>query len=237
MNWLVNNWDLVLRLSVEHLRLSITPIILGFVISIPLGWLAFRFRLTRGILLTVAGLLYTIPSLALFVLLPPFLGISFLSEANITIALTIYAVAIMARSVADALDSVDPLVRQSATAVGYGGWRRFWTVEFPLAGPVILAGLRVAAVSTVALVTVGIFIGVQSLGYLFTDGNQRHILLEVLSGVVATMVLALLLDRILVLIGRILMPWAPRSGTSARRAERRQSIRPVTGPTAVNQGA
>lgn len=210
MNWLANNWPLVLELSVQHIRLSILPILVGFVISIPLGWLAYRFKLTRGLLLTVAGLLYTIPSLALFVILPPLLGISFLSETNLTIALTIYAVAIMSRSVSDALGSVDPAIRQSATAVGYGSWRRFWAVEFPLAGPVILAGLRVAAVSTISLVTVGILIGVDSLGYLFTNGSQRRIVLEILSGVLAVMIIALLVDFLLVLLGRALMPWAPR---------------------------
>ncbi|CAO1652136.1 ABC transporter permease [Salinibacterium sp. NSLL150] len=208
MTWIINNLDLIWGLTLEHVRLSILPIVLGFLISIPLGWLAYRFKLTRGILLTLAGLLYTIPSLALFVILPPFLGISFLSELNITIALTLYAVAIMARSVADALASVDPAIRQSATAVGFGGWRRFWTVDFPLAGPVVLAGLRVAAVSTVSLVTVGILIGVESLGYLFTNGFQRRILEEIFAGVVMTVIVALLIDRGLVLLGRLLMPWA-----------------------------
>ena len=208
MNWIISNLDLIWSLTLEHIRLSIPPIVLGFLISIPLGWLAYRFALTRGILLTVAGLLYTIPSLALFIILPPLLGISALSELNITIALTLYAVAIMARSVADALASVDPAIRQSATAVGFGGWRRFWTVDFPLAGPVVLAGLRVAAVSTVSLVTVGILIGVTSLGYLFTNGFERRIIEEIFAGVVMTVVVALLIDRGLVLLGRLLMPWA-----------------------------
>lgn len=210
MNWVLNNLDLIGRLSLDHLRLSLPPIIIGFIISVPLGWLAYRFKLTRGFLLTAAGILYTIPSLALFVILPPVLGISFLSELNITIALTIYAIAIMARSVAEALDSVDPAVRQSATAVGFGSWRRFWVVEFPLAGPVILAGLRVTVVSTVSLVTVGALIGIQSLGYLFTNGNERRIVFEVLAGVVMVVIIALLLDALLAFIGRKLMPWAPR---------------------------
>jgi len=207
VTWILNNLDLIWELTVEHVRLSIVPIVLGFLISIPLGWFAYRFKLTRGILLSLAGVLYTIPSLALFVILPSLLGIPFLSELNITIALTLYAVAIMARSVADALASVDPAVRQSATAVGFGGWRRFWTVDFPLAGPVVLAGLRVAAVSTVSLVTVGILIGVDSLGYLFTNGFQRRILEEIFAGVVMTVIVALLIDRALVLLGRLLMPW------------------------------
>ncbi|MCU1409779.1 MAG: transporter permease [Rhodoglobus sp.] len=210
MNWLLDNFDLIGRLTLEHLQLSIPPIILGFVISIPLGWLAYRYKLTRGLLLTIAGLLYTIPSLALLPILPTILGISFLSSLNLTIALTIYAVAIMARSIADALASVDPAVRQAATAMGYGGWRRFWAVEFPLAGPVILAGLRVTAVSTISLVTVGILIGVESLGYLFTNGFQRRIIPEILTGIVLVVAIALIVDFVLARVGRLLMPWAPR---------------------------
>ncbi|WP_411698491.1 ABC transporter permease [Conyzicola sp.] len=229
MNWVVNNLDLIAELSVEHIRLSIPPILLGFVISIPIGWLAFRFKLTRGLLLTLAGLLFTIPSLALLVILPPLLGISALSDANLTIALTIYAVAIMARSVADALGSVDPAVRQSATAVGYGSWRLFWTVEFPLAGPVILAGLRVAAVSTISLVTVGILIGTESLGYLFTNGYQRRIVAEIFAGVVMVVVIALVVDYLLVLLGRLLMPWTRQQKPVRPHLERIPLV-----PTATN---
>ena len=219
MNWLLDNLDLIGRLTLEHLQLAIPPIVLGFVISIPLGWLAYRYKLTRGLLLTVAGLLYTIPSLALLPILPAILGISFLSPLNLTIALTIYAVAIMARSIADALASVDPAVRQAATAMGYGAWRRFWTVEFPLAGPVILAGLRVAAVSTVSLVTVGILIGVESLGYLFTNGFQRRIIPEILTGVVMVLLVALVIDFLLARLGRLLMPWAPASMSRPKVAQ------------------
>lgn len=218
MTWLLGNWDLVLRLTAEHLRLSIPPILIGFALSLPLGWLAHRFRLTRGLLLTLTGLLYTIPSLALFMILPPILGVSALSELNVLIALTIYAIAIMARAIADALNSVEPDVRLSATAVGFGAWRRFWRVEFPLAGPVVLAGVRVAAVSTVSLVTVGILVGVQSLGYLFTNGYQRRIMAEILTGVIAVVVVALLIDLLLVLLGRVLMPWNRARGAKSAMA-------------------
>jgi osmoprotectant transport system permease protein len=173
--------------------------------------------MTRGILLTVAGLLYTIPSLALFTALPSLLGLPYISESPVIIGLTIYAVAIMARSAPDAFGSVDAGVRQSATAVGYSSWQRFWQVELPLAGPVLLAGLRVVAVSTIALVTVGAIVGVKSLGYFFTDGYQRHILFEVLTGLVLTMVLALLIDALLVLTGRIALPWSRVSPAVRRR--------------------
>lgn len=215
MTWVLDNLDLIWRLSVEHLRQSALPIVFGLVLSIPLGWLAYRYKLTQGLTLTVVGLLYTIPSLALFALLPPLLGISFLSELNLIIALTLYALAIMTRFVADALGSVEPSVRQAAVAVGYGSWRRFWQVEFPLAGPVVLAGLRVTAVSTISLVTVGILIGIDNLGYLFTNGYQRQLVASVLSGVVATVVIALIIDGLLVLAGRMLMPWSSR-GKAAR---------------------
>jgi osmoprotectant transport system permease protein len=122
--------------------------------------------------------------------------------------------------VVDGLQSVDPSVRQAAVALGYGGARRFFTVDLPLAGPVILAGLRVTSVSTIALATVGILVGVENLGYLFTNGLQRRITEEVLSGVVAVMVIALLIDALLVLGGRLLMPWARRSRTVRARTRR-----------------
>jgi len=217
VTWVLANLEQILELSLTHLRLSLLPIVLGFVIAIPLGWVAHRYRLTRGLILTLVGLLYTIPSLALFVVLPPLLGTPFLSEANVLIALTIYAVAIMARSTADALASVDPDIQQAATAMGYSSWRRFWAVDLPLAGPVLLAGLRVVAVSTVSLLTVGVIVGVDSLGYLFTNGYQRGILASVLTGVVVTVLIALLLDRVLALLGAWLMPWT-RAGRASRRS-------------------
>lgn len=223
MNWVLENLDLIWRLSLEHIRLSLVPIVVGLHISLPIGWLAFRFRPARGVILTVTGLLYTIPSLALFVILPPLLGISYLSELNVVIALTIYVVAIMSRSVADGLDSVDPATRQAAIAMGYAPWRRFWAVDFPLAGPVILSGLRVAAASTVSLVTIGILIGVESLGYLFTNGYQRRIVPEILAGVIMVMVIALVIDLVLMLAGRMLLPWA-RTETESAAPTRERTV-------------
>jgi len=160
------------------------------------------------------GLLYTIPSLGLFAVLAAAFGIPLLSEANLIVALTIYAVAIMTRSVTDGLVSVDPVTRAAAVAVGFGSWRRFWTVDFPLAGPVLLAGLRVTASSTIALATVGILIGVENLGYLFTNGSQRRIIAEVLAGVVAVVLIAVIIDLLLVVMGRALMPWLAFSAPS-----------------------
>ncbi len=236
MTWVLANVEQILQLSLAHIRLSILPIVLGFVIALPLGWVAHRYQLTRGLILTLVGLLYTIPSLALFVILPPLLGLPFLSDANVLIALTIYAVAIMARSTADALASVDRDIQQAATAMGYSSWRRFWAVDFPLAGPVLLAGLRVVAVSTVSLLTIGIIVGVDGLGYLFTNGYQRGIVESVLAGVVATVLIALLFDRILALVGSWLMPWTRvgRPSRGERRAANAQQVE--SAPVAFGRG-
>ena len=218
MNWVLDNLDLIGALTVDHLRQSIIAIIAGFVLAIPLGWLAFRYTKLRGTVLTVVGLLYTIPSFALFPLITVVFGIPLLSEINLIIALTIYAVAIMTRSVTEGLASVDAATRSAAVAVGFGAWRRFWTVDFPLSGPVVLAGLRVTAMSTISLATVGALIGVQNLGYLFTNGSQRRIIAEVFAGVVAVVVVAVIVDALLVVAGRLLLPWTRR--ITPRRAAR-----------------
>lgn len=220
MNWVVDNLGSILELTLEHLRQSAIPIVVGFVLSLPLGWVAWRFRLVRGPIIVLTGLLYTIPSLALLILLPSVAGYNARSPENLMIALTIYAIAILVRAVSDGLDSVDEGVRQAATATGFGAFRRFWAVEFPLAGPVILAGLRVTAVSTISLATVGILIGVQNLGYLFTNGLDRRIIAEVFAGIIAVVVIALVIDLILLLLGRALMPWT-------RAASKTATLRPA----------
>ncbi|WP_236967569.1 ABC transporter permease [Microbacterium aurantiacum] len=217
MTWVLNNLDLIWELTVVHLRQSVIAIVLGFLLSIPLGWVAWRFRVARGGILTVTGLLYTIPSLALLMIMPILIGLPPFNEVNLIIALAVYAIALMTRSVTDGLDSVDPAVRLSATAMGYGTARRFWAVDFPLAGPVILAGLRVTAVSTIALATVGALIGVTNLGYLFTNGLQRRIIAEVVAGIVAVVLIAVIIDLVLVAAGRIAMPWTRAQRRRARR--------------------
>ncbi|MDQ1121647.1 ABC transporter permease [Microbacterium trichothecenolyticum] len=221
MNWVGNNLELIGELTLVHLRQSIIALLVGFVISIPLGWFAWRYRLVRSSVITITGLLYTIPSLALLILFPVVTGwYSIVSETNLIVALAIYAVAILVRAVADGLDSVDAGVRQASTAIGYGSFRRFWAVEFPLAGPVVLAGLRVTSASTIALATVGILVGIQNLGYLFTNGLQRRIIPEVFAGVIAVVVLALVIDLLLVFAGRLLMPWTRGTKTVSRISNR-----------------
>jgi osmoprotectant transport system permease protein len=220
VTWLWGNFPLVLDLTLNHIRLSIIPIVLGFVIAVPLGRLTLTSRFARATMITAMSLLYTIPSLPLFVILPAIIGTRVLSDTNLIVALTIYAVAIMVRATSDAFFSVSADTKQAATAMGFSAWRRFWRVEFPLAGPVMLAGLRVVSVSTIALVSVGVLIGSENLGYLFTNGKQRNNLEEVAVGIVATLLIALLFDLILVAVGRILMPWVRADRGARRRAAR-----------------
>ncbi len=215
MNWLWSNLDLVGELLLVHLALSVPAIILSFVVSVPLGWLAHRYRWSRGVLLSLCAVLYAIPSVALLIALPVFTAQAVRSPVNLVVALTLYGIAVIVRTSADAFDSVEPDVRQSATAVGFSAVGRFWGVDLPLAGPVLLSGLRVVIVSTVSLATIGAVIGVQSLGSLFTDGFQRGIQAEVVTGIVVTIALALALDGLAVLAGRMLMPWSrPKAATS-----------------------
>ncbi len=216
MLWLWENRDLVLGLSLEHVRLSAVPIIVGFIACIPLGWMANRFRMTRAIQLTLFGVLFTIPSLALFVTLPSVLGTKILNPINVVVALTIYAIAIMVRGAADAFESVPRDVIQSATAVGFSSVSRFWTVELPLAGPVLLANLRVVSVTTVSLLSVGALVGNGALGYLFINGYQRDFPTEVMIGIVFTLIIAIIFDQLLVALGKVFMPWTRKAPRVAR---------------------
>ncbi|SFN69064.1 ABC transporter permease [Mycetocola miduiensis] len=219
MTWVLANIEQIWDLTLDHIMLSVPPILLGFLLAVPIGWVAHRYRLSRGVLLTVCGLLYTIPSLALIVAMPTVLGTQILNPANLIVTLTIYAVALMVRTATDAFDAVSGDVTQSATAVGFGAWRRFWQVQLPLAGPVLLAGVRVVSTSTVSLVTLGALVGMSGLGYFFTNGYQRNFATEILVGIVGTILIAVVFDVLLVLAGRMLLPWA-RVDAAARRNAR-----------------
>ncbi|MGH3586814.1 MAG: ABC transporter permease, partial [Pseudonocardia sp.] len=159
--------------------------------------------------------LFTVPSIALFVLLPSVLGTRILDPVNIIVALALYTVALLVRSVADALAAVPAIVVAAATAMGFRPGRRFVSVELPLAVPVLIAGLRVATVSNISLVSVGALIGVGGLGELFTDGFQRNFPTEIIIGIVLTVLLALAADAALLGVGRVATPWS-RAGAGAR---------------------
>ena len=207
MTWLRDHLADVLSLAGQHIYLAGAPLILGLLIALPLGWLASRYRALYPFLIIGTGLLYTIPSLALFIMLPLLLGTKILDPSNVVVAMTIYSVALLVRTVADGLGSVPDAVNQSATAMGYKRARRFLSVELPLAVPVISAGLRVAAVSNVSIVSVASLIGVSQLGSLFTDGFNRAFLDPIAVGVVACVLLALLFDVTILGVTRLVTPW------------------------------
>lgn len=217
MQWFLENRAQVFTLAGYHLIQAVVPLVLSVIIAIPLAQLARLNKVAGGIILSAGSLLYTIPSLALFVILPSILGTKILDFANIIVALTIYAVALLVRSTLDALNSVDDGIRAAATAMGFKPVQRFLTVDLPLSVPVLFAGLRVISVSNISLVTVGALLGIPSLGFFFTDGLQRNFPTEIMVGIVGTLVLALLMDIVLVLLQRLLTPWL-RTGSGPKQA-------------------
>jgi osmoprotectant transport system permease protein len=215
VTWLADNWQVVLDLAGQSLYLAGIPLIIGFVVSIPLGWAASRWSRAYPAIITTTGLLYTIPSLALFVIMPIVLGTKILDPVNVIVAMTIYTVALLVRTVADGLNAVPDDIAQAATAMGYKGVRRLFGVELPLAAPVIAAGLRVAAVSNVSIVSIATLIGVSQLGDLLVDGYNRVIWGELITGIVSCVLLALALDAVIVLGTRMVTPWLRVPGARA----------------------
>jgi osmoprotectant transport system permease protein len=207
VTWAVDHWSEVLRLTWVHAVLAGVPLLLGLALAVPLGWLARRHAWLYAPLVVGTGLLYTIPSLALFILMPLLLGTTILDPLNVVVAMTIYTLALLTRTVADALAAVPAAVTAAATAMGLGPLRRLATVELPLAVPVISAGLRVAAVSNVSIVSVAAVIGVSQLGSLFTDGFQRNFVDPILTGLVACVLLALVFDAVILGATRLATPW------------------------------
>ncbi|CCH80031.1 Binding-protein-dependent transport systems inner membrane component [Nostocoides japonicum T1-X7] len=194
-----------------HTWLSVVPVIAGLIIALPIGWLASRHKWAYPPMMTVSGLLYTIPSIALFVLVPPLLGLDPLSPLQVPIALTVYSVALLVRVVADGLGSVSEETLQAATAIGYTPVGRFFTVELPIAVPVITAGLRVAVVANVSIVAVAGTIGMVNLGLLFDQGfklsTDTPYYPPIVLGLLLCVLLALVLDLLVILLGRMLTPW------------------------------
>ncbi|MFD9895590.1 ABC transporter permease [Amycolatopsis sp. NPDC059027] len=202
-----NNRAQLLGDLLDHIYLSLVPLVLGIVVAIAAGWLGHRYQRVRSVLLVLSNLLYTIPSLALFVVIPGLIGTRILNSVNVIVALTIYTAALLVRPVLDALDAVPPHVIAAATAIGYRAPRRFLGVELPLSIPVLAAGVRVASVSNISLVSVGALIGTGGLGVLFTDGFQREYFSPIVVGIVLTLLLALVVDLLLVLLRNVLTPW------------------------------
>ncbi|MEJ2885427.1 ABC transporter permease [Actinomycetospora aeridis] len=195
-------------LVIAHVLLALVPVVLGLLIALPLGWWAHRSPGARRVLVPLSGALYTVPSLALIVFIPVVLGTPILSPVNVGLTLTIYTVALLVRSVAEALDAVPASVTLAALAVGYRPAGLLLGVQLPLAVPVLTAGLRVASVSSFSLVTVGALVGIDSLGTLMTDGFQQDYTAMVVTGIVGSIVLAFIFDALWLALGRALTPWS-----------------------------
>jgi osmoprotectant transport system permease protein len=206
--WLQRNAGSVASLLGQHALLAVLPVLAALVISLPLGFLVFRSGRAANPVLAVLGVVYSIPSLALFVTLPLLLRTRILDPVNVAVALTIYSVALLVRSVVDGLRSVPEGVRQSAEAVGFGWFRRLLRVELPLAMPVVFAGLRVVTVSNIALVTVAVLVASGGLGQLFVRGYTSIFYTPLIAGLLLTVLLALVADAVILLIQRGTLPWA-----------------------------
>lgn len=215
MTWFLDHLDDVMSRTEQHIYLAGLPLVLGLLIALPLGWLARRYRALYAPLTAGFGLLYTIPSLALFVLLPSIIHRQILDPVNVLVAMTLYTVALLVRTVADGLGAVPEHVQQAASAMGYGRVKRFFAVELPLAVPVISAGMRVAAVSNVSIVSVAAIIGIPQLGLFFTDGFDRSFYDPIVVGILACVILALLFDVVIIVLTRLLTPWLRVTGARA----------------------
>ena len=209
-DWIVDNLDQIGQRLGEHVLMVVASVLIGFAVSFGLALLARRYRWTYAPILAVTGTLYAIPSLALFVLLIPITG---LTLATGIVALVLYTLLILVRNIVVALDAVPPDVVEAATGMGYGPVERFWRVELPVAIPVIVAGLRIATVTTVGLVAITTFIGLGGLGYLIINsGTRRFFPTSIYVGVALCVALAVTADLLLLWLQRRLTPWARATG-------------------------
>lgn len=207
-DWIAGHLDDVAEKTSQHLQLLVIPMLAGFAIALVLAVLAMRRPGTVGPVTAMTGLLYTIPSLAAFAVLRPILG---LSLATAIIPLTTYTLLILYVNTVAGLRSVPPDVNEAADAMGYTGITRFWRVQLPLAVPLIMAGVRVAAVTTIGLVTVASIIGGDrfgGLGQFISEGLQTSFDTKIYLGAIGSVVLAFLVDGALVGLQRWLTPWS-----------------------------
>ena len=208
IDYAVQNSSAILDALGQHIWLALAPVILGSLLALPFGYLAVRKPLLYQPVVNIGGIIYSIPSLALFLMIPAVLGLQVLSPINILVGLTLYTMALMARTIADGLLSVQGETTQAAYALGYRPFRQLLGVELPMALPVIFAGLRVATVSNVSLVSVGAIAGNGGLGALFTRGLQLGFIEPILIGIILSVLLAGLCDLGIVLTQRRLTPWS-----------------------------
>jgi osmoprotectant transport system permease protein len=211
--WISTHLDDLWDLTVEHIALTVIAVGVGFLISFGLAMLVVRWRRTYGPITAVSGILYTIPSLALFAALVPVTGLTVLSAE---IALVGYTILILVRNLVTGIDGVPEDARDAAEGMGFTRRGRLFRVDLPLASPVIVAGLRIATVTTIGLVTVSALIGQGGLGRLINEGLRTSFPTKTITGAVLSVALAVVADIAFVLLLRVLTPWSrARSGSGA----------------------
>ena len=208
-SWVVDHLDELWTQTVEHLVLTGIAVGIGLVISLGLAVAVLRWRRAYQPVIAVSGVIYTIPSLALFAFLVPFTG---LTRTTAEVALVSYTILILVRNIVTGIDGVPADVREAAIGMGYRRPRLLLEIELPLALPVIVAGVRIATVTVVGLVTVTALLGLGGLGKFILDGFRRSVIFptEIIIGTLASVVLAALLDLLLLLVQRTLAPWQRR---------------------------
>jgi len=210
-SWVAGHLDVILAALSQHIQLTLIAVVLGLVIAVPLGLLAWRNALVRGPIFSFTGILYTIPSLALFSILLPFTGLTVLTAE---IGLVSYTLLILVRNIVVGLTSVPVEVREAAKGMGYRPFAELVRIDLPLAIPAIMAGVRIATVTTIGLVTVTALIGEGGLGSLIYDGLLRDFKTPLVVGTVLSVLLAVLADLGLAGVQRLVTPWA-RTGRAA----------------------
>ena len=207
--WITGHLPLIGQLLGEHIILSVIPVLIGLAVSLPLGVMCARFPALYGPVVLLTSVLYALPSLALFIFM---LGFTGLTRATVLIPLAVYTLSVLVRNVVDGIRSVPDSVRDAAIGMGFGPFRRLIQVELPIAVPLVMAGTRVATVSNISMVSIGSLLGFGGLGQLFTTyGIQLNFFLTaILTGVVLTVALAVAADTLLVGLQRLLTPWVPR---------------------------
>jgi osmoprotectant transport system permease protein len=206
LDWVLEHLDVLWQRIGEHMLVTVIAVTAGFVISFALALAVRRYPRIYGPILAVSGILYAIPSIALFVLFIPITGLSLLTAE---IALVSYTLVILVRNIVTGLRGVPPEVIEAARAMGYTDRQRLWRVELPIAMPIIVAGLRIATVTTIGLVTIATLIGMGGLGYLIVNiGVERRFPTATITGVVIVVLLSTAVDLGLQLLQRRLTPWA-----------------------------
>jgi osmoprotectant transport system permease protein len=204
-NWIERHLDLISAALLQHIELTVVAVGVGVLIAIPLALLAWRQRLLRGPIFSLAGILYTVPSLALFSLLIPFTGLSVLTAE---IGLVSYTLLILIRNIVTGLDAVPAEVREAARGMGYRPLKQLSQVDIPLSIPSIIAGVRIATVTTIGLVTITALIGEGGLGSLIYQGLQQFFWTPLVVGTLLSVALAVTCDLGLVGLQRVVTPWA-----------------------------